>query len=175
MKNLTKLAAVMVVGVGASSVYAIDNKSPNVKQPVLEMSFDLNDKTVHSKSKILEDGKKAEIKIEPVDPYSRALNGTWKISGTNGLVSMEYYVVLSPSGKYTTVANTYGLAISGPLTSFENEQIRVVNKTETASRGAIVEGYAKFNYLQNQWVSLWTQSGGVRTTIKNDKFTTVLY
>ena len=175
MKNLTKLVAVMFVGVGASSVYAIDNNSPDVKEPVLEISFDLKDKTVHSTSKTLEDGTIAEIKVEPVDPYSRALNGTWKISGTNGLASMEYYVVLSPSGKYTTVSGTYGLAITGRLTSFDNETIRVVNKTETARRGAIVEGYAKFNYLGNQWVSVWTQSGGVRTTIKNDKFTTVLY
>lgn len=50
-----------------------------------------------------------------------------------------------------------------------------MRKTETASQPAVVEGYAKFNYLGNQWVSIWTQSGGVRASIKNDVVSTELY
>jgi hypothetical protein len=88
---------------------------------------------------------------------------------------MEYYIVLIPSGNYTTVSSTYGLAISGFLTSFENERVTIVRNTETSSAAAIVEGYAKFNYLGNQWIAVWTQSGGVRASIKNDQITTALY
>ena len=62
---------------------------------------------------------------------------------------MEYYIDLAPSGKYTTIKKTYGLAISGTLSSFDNEKINVVRRTETASKAAVVEGYAKFNYLGN--------------------------
>lgn len=88
---------------------------------------------------------------------------------------MEYYIDLAPSGKYTTIKKTYGLAISGTLSSFDNEKINVVRRTETASKAAVVEGYAKFNYLGNQWVSIWTQSGGVRASVKNNVISTELY
>ena len=88
---------------------------------------------------------------------------------------MEYYIVLGPNGKYTTIKSTYGLAITGRLSSFDNEKINIERRTETSSSPAQVAGYAKFNYLGNQWVSVWQQSGGVRAKIQNNEITTSLY
>lgn len=138
------------------------------------ISFDLHDRTTHEATLTLADGSTVTIGAEPIN-NTRALSGTWRIYGYNPLASMEYYIDLEPSGNYTRIANTYGLAISGQLTSFDNETIRVVRATETSSRPAIAEGYARFNYLGNQWVSVWTTTGGVRASIKNDTITTELY
>lgn len=60
---------------------------------------------------------------------------------------MEYYIVLGSKGKYTTIKSTYGLAITGRLSSFDN----IESRTENSSSSAPVAGYAKFNYLGNQW------------------------
>ncbi|MCY1103002.1 DUF5626 family protein [Shouchella clausii] len=157
-------------------------KSSLSENDLPSITFDYTDLRTHTDTVVLEDGTELTVGAEPVinDEISAlaALNGTWRIWGDNGLARMEYYIVLRPvssGSKYTRINSTYGLAVTGRLSSFENEKINVVRRNETSSAGAVVEGYAKFNYLGNQWVSIWTQSGGVRATIKGGKVTTKLY
>lgn len=142
---------------------------------IASLSFDLDDRRPHEKTIVLPDGNVARFGAEPVGALSRSLSGVWRVWGENGLAHMEYYMELAPSGSYTRVVNTWGLVVTGRLTGIENERINIPRRYETAWYPAIVEGYAKFNYLGNQWVSLWTQTGGVRAKIKNNVVTTELY
>lgn len=177
LRKLMAMALVVVIALSCSGVTAFAAETDNDEQetqPIVKVSFDLNDRVKHEATVTLPDGTTATVGAEPV-ATTRALSGTWRIYGYNPLATMEYYIDLAPSGSYTTITNTYGLAISGTLSSFENEKINVVRRTETSSKAAVVEGYAKFNYLGNQWVSIWTQSGGVRASIKNNVVSTELY
>jgi hypothetical protein len=144
-------------------------------EPVLSFSFNLNDRVNHEITAII-DNTEVTIGAEPVASRTRSLTGDWRIHGSNGLVSMEYYITLTPLvGGYTKITSAYGLAISAILTDFENETINIVRSNETATLPAIAEGYAKFHYLGNQWVSIWTTTGGVRATIMDDIVTMDLY
>ena len=166
---------VVIMTLVGSGMTVLAEENENSQEPIAKVTFDLDDRVRHETTVTLSDGTTATVGAEQVDGMTRALSGTWRIYGYNPFVTMEYYIVLGPSGNYTTIKSTYGLAISGTLSSFENEKINIVRRTETSSKAAIVEGYAKFNYLGNQWVSIWTQSGGVRASIKNNKVTTELY
>ena len=147
----------------------------------LTMEFDYKSNESYNKSVIV-DGKKLSLKAEPVNSYipyglrsARGVVGTWKISGSNSLASMEYYIEVIEKNGYGYISDAWGLAILGKLTSFENEKINIVRRQETRTKYAIAEGYAKFNYLGNQWVSVWTQTGGVRAKVGNGKVTQSLY
>lgn len=182
MKKIGKLLALsaMVISTLFTAGIPVSAKEiaevPVVEEPAIaSLSFDMDDLQKHEKTIVLEDGTEMTFGAEPVMKDSRALSGTWRIYGYNPLASMEYYIVLGPKGKYTTIKSTYGLAITGRLSSFDNEKINIERRTETSSSPAQVAGYAKFNYLGNQWVSVWQQSGGVRAKIKNNKITTSLY
>ena len=168
--------------VGVSPDNSMNKKSQ--KRILPSVTFDLNDLKTHTDTVILNDGTKLTVGAEPVvsenSGVSRAaaLSGTWRIWGENGLARMEYYIVLKPTysgSKYTRINNTYGLAVTGRLSSYSDEKIRMVRANETATYGAVVEGYARFNYFGNQWISIWTQSGGVRATVKGGQVTTKLY
>lgn len=159
---------------------SIDSINESVQSNDLpSVTFDINDLRSHEDTMVLDNGLELKVGAEPVGSTSRAaLTGTWRIWGDNGLARMEYYIVLKPTysgSKYTRINNTYGLAVTGRLSGYSGEKISVVRANETSSKSAIVEGYAKFSYLGNQWVSIWTQGGGVRATIKNGKVTTKLY
>lgn len=156
------------------------------KYPPIEMSFNIQDRKAHTKTVTLTDGTVLKLGAEPASAGNiegsisimAALNGVWKIWGENGLARMEYYIDLAPTyrgSNYTKITDEWGLAVTGRLSSFDNETINVVRRSETSSKPAVVEGYAKFNYLGNQWISVWTQSGGVRATISKGKLTTTLY
>lgn len=147
----------------------------NVDTDNLSMSFSANDKSVHVTEFVLDNGETIELRAEYVPTLTRSLNGTWRISGTNGAVTMVYYVTLSPSGTYTKISNYYGLSISTVFASFTNATLNLVRSTETYSLPAIVEGYAEFTYFSNAWVILFQGSGGVRTSVKNNNVTTSLY
>lgn len=147
----------------------------------LTMEFDYKSNESYNKSMIV-DGEKLSLKAESVNSYIpyrlrsvRGAVGTWRISGSNALASMEYYIEVIEKNGYGYISDAWGLAIKGKLTSFENERINIVRRQETRTRYAIAEGYAKFNYLRNQWVSVQTQSGGVRAKVKNGKVTQSLY
>lgn len=168
------LAFVMVVALSVPAFAA-----ENTELSPFAMSFDFTDRTVHMEQFELDDGTVLTVCAEPVASNSReALNGTWRIWGDNGLARMEYYIDLAPTysgSDYTKIVQTWGLAVTGRLSSFSDETINIVRTSETATKAAIVEGYAKFNYLGNQWISIWTQSGGVRATIRNGIITVELY
>ncbi len=145
------------------------------EEPLISLQFDIENRESNSTSVELEDGTTLTLSAEPVQNTRSGLNGVWRIWGDNGLAKMVYYIDLTPSGNYTSVSRTYGLSVTGRLTGVADEKINVVRRTETSSRPAIVEGYAKFNYLENQWVSIWTSSGGVRTTIRDGVVDVKLY
>lgn len=189
-KHVLKISSIICLGlivfVLTSLITSAESSSEDLTKPqsieVPEITFDYTDQTVHTDTVELEDGTELTVGAEPVinDGMSvmRALNTTWRVWGDNGLARMEYYMVLRPvssGSKYTKINSTYGLAVTGRLSSFDNEKINIVRRNETSSNGAIAEGYAKFNYLGNQWISIWNQSGGVRATIKSGKVTTKLY
>ena len=128
----------------------------------------------HEESVKLPDGSIAKITAEPINT-GRALSGVWKITGTNGLATMEYWIELEKAGLYTKIKRTWGLAITGIMTSYEDAKINVVRQMESPVLPAIVEGYAKFTYFDNPVVTLWTKSGGVRASISGNQITTELY
>ena len=182
MKKIGKLLAVSAMIISTLFTTGVPVYAKEIAEvPVAEehaiasLSFDMYDLQKHEKTIALENGTEMTFGAEPVMKNSRALSGTWRIYGYNPLASMEYYVVLGAKGKYTTIKSTYGLAITGALSSFKNEKINIERRTETSSNPAQVAGYAKFNYLGNSWISIWQQSGGVRAKIKNNKVTTSLY
>ncbi len=173
---LPYLFSLIIISFISTYVFANDEKTGRNDLPVLSLSFDINDKKQHELSSVLEDGTIVTVGAEYIEKDGeRSLSGEWRIYGSNGLATMEYYIQLIPYGNYTKISDAYGLAVSGVLTSYENETINIVRRIETSSLAAIVEGYAKFNYFGNQWISLWTKSGGVRARIKNDVITTELY
>lgn len=56
---------------------------------LLSLSFDYNDKVEHSVSKVLEDGTEITLIATPVDINDKnALNGVWRITGSNNLQHM---------------------------------------------------------------------------------------
>lgn len=176
---LKKFISVLLAFVMVFSLSATAFAAENTQTSPYSISFDFNDRSVHTQQFELDDGTILTIGAEPVASRSReALNGTWRIWGDNGLARMEYYIELAPTysgSPYTKITQTWGLAVTGRLSSFSDETINIVRASETSTKSAIVEGYAKFNYLGNQWISIWTQSGGVRATIRNAIITVDLY
>ncbi len=118
-------------------------------------------------------GSVAKITAEPINT-GRALSGSWKITGTNGLASMKYWIELEKVGLYTRIARTWGLAITGILTSYDNAKINVVRQMESPVLPAVVEGYADFTYFDNPVITIWTKSGGVRASVFGSQGTTEL-
>lgn len=128
-----------------------------------------------STSSAIIDGQIVTFGIDYIPSMARSLSETRNVWGDNGFARMEYIIELVPSGNYTRINKAYGLAVTGRLTGVSNERLTIVRSTETASYAAIVEGYAKFDYLGVVNASLWQKTGGVRTSIKNDKVTVTLY
>ena len=139
------------------------------------ISFDLNDRQEHVRRVEFEDGSYLEVGARPKASLLQSLNGTWDIWGDNGFVRMEYSIDLEPSGSYTKITDAYGLTIRAILTSYEDEDVYIVRSTETSSRPAVAEGFAKFTYLDNQWVTIWEQSGGTRASVQNDEVNVELF
>ena len=160
-KRLISLCMVMVLVFSLSAVCASAAQEAVAEQPTVSMSFDLDNRVKHEKTVRLPDGSIAKITAEPINT-GRALSGVWKITGTNGLATMEYWIELEKAGLYTKIKRTWGLAITGIMTSYEDAKINV-------------EGYAKFTYFDNPVVTLWTKSGGVRASISGNQITTELY
>ena len=170
-KRLISLCMVMVLVFSLSAVCA---SAAVAEQPTVSMSFDLDNRVKHEKTVRLPDGSIAKITAEPINT-GRALSGVWKITGTNGLATMEYWIELEKAGLYTKIKRTWGLAITGIMTSYEDAKINVVRQMESPVLPAVVEGYAKFTYFDNPVVTLWTKSGGVRASISGNQITTELY
>lgn len=87
----------------------------------------------------------------------------------------QWNIELEKAGLYTKIKRTWGLAITGIMTSYEDAKINVVRQMESPVLPAVVEGYAKFTYFDNPVVTLWTKSGGVRASISGNQITTELY
>ena len=173
-KRLISLCMVMVLVFSLSAVCASAAQEAVAEQPTVSMSFDLDNRVKHEKTVRLPDGSIAKITAEPINT-GRALSGVWKITGTNGLATMEYWIELEKAGLYTKIKRTWGLAITGIMTSYEDAKSNVVRQMESPVLPAVVEGYAKFTYFDNPVVTLWTKSGGVRASISGNQITTELY
>ena len=158
-----------LLSVGASAAQGTTTELPKVS-----MTFDFNNRVKHETTVELPDGSIAKIVAEPINT-GRALSGVWKITGTNGLATMEYGIELGKAGLYTKIVRTWGLAITGIMTSYTDAKINVVRQMESPVLPAVVEGYAKFSYFDNPVVTLWTKSGGVRASISGNQITTELY
>ena len=155
-KRLISLCMAVVLIFSLSAVCASAAQEVATKQPTVSMSFDLDNRVKHEKTVRLPDGSIAKITAEPINT-GRALSGVWKITGTNGLATMEYWIELEKAGLYTKIKRTWGLAITGIMTSYEDAKINVVRQMESPVLPAIVEGYAKFTYytLDEKW---WRES-----------------
>ncbi len=125
----------------------------------------------------LPDGSTLTLGAEPAPGATRAaLSGTWTIWGDNGLARMEYKMDLAKiNTSLTKITKLHSLKVTGRLTSFSGEKLTTVRASETASLPAKAQGYAKFSYLDNGWITVWTQSGGVAAEVKSGKVTTYLY
>ena len=142
-KRLISLCMVMVLVFSLSAVCASAAQEAVAEQPTVSMSFDLDNRVKHEKTVRLPDGSIAKITAEPINT-GRALSGVWKITGTNGLATMEYWIELEKAGLYTKIKRTWGLAITGIMTSYEDAKINVVRQMESPVLPAVVEGSAKF-------------------------------
>lgn len=125
----------------------------------------------------LPDGTTLTLGAEPDTGVGRAsLSGTWNVWGDNGLARMEYKIDLAKiNTSLTKITKVHSLRITGRLSSFSGEKLQTIRASETSSLPAKAQGYAKFNYLDNGWVTVWTQSGGVAAEVKSGKVTTYLY
>ena len=130
-----------------------------------------------SRSYELPDGTTLTLGAEPAAGVGRAaLSGTWTVWGDNGLARMEYKIDLAKiNTSLTKIAKVHSLRVTGRLSSFSGAKLQTVRTSETASLPAKAQGYATFNYLENGWVTVWTQSGGVAAEVKSGKVTTYLY
>lgn len=99
-KRLISLCMVMVLVFSLSAVCASAAQEAVAEQPTVSMSFDLDNRVKHEKTVRLPDGSIAKITAEPINT-GRALSGVWKITGTNGLATMEYWIELEKAGLYT--------------------------------------------------------------------------
>lgn len=191
MQKLKKYLAVilmstLVIGVVLDNVVNINTKaySPDLilndnRDTELSITFDLNDRRVQVQTFELDDGSVFTMIAQPLFLENRnALSGTWNIRGFNPLVKMEYNIDLAPVRKgsnYTKITNIWGLSIDAKFTSVSDERLTIVRSEENSSNPAIAESYAKFKYLDNQFVSIWTQAGGIRAKVRDGKVTTSLY
>lgn len=106
-KRLISLCMVMVLVFSLSAVCASAAQEAVAEQPTVSMSFDLDNRVKHEKTVRLPDGSIAKITAEPINT-GRALSGVWKITGTNGLATMEYWIELEKAGLYTKIKRTWG-------------------------------------------------------------------
>ncbi len=162
-----------------------------MKNNNLELEVNLDDNETKSVFKKFDDGSYISIEVEDTDSSQstqskrtrrsvrKALtyNGK-KISASNGVARQTYYINTRPHKnypQYTVLTKAYGIHTSIMLGTVENEKIRKHRTWEDKNNSIWVEGYAKFNYFGNQWLSVWQQTGGVRTKIKNGKLHVSLY
>lgn len=142
----------------------------------LRLNVDISSGESGFASTTLSDGTVLSLAVEPVagppsnariSASARALTGWYKVSGTNALAYMEYYVRLapvSPGSLYTRIAevNQNSLVINAWAgTSFTGGTIIIRRANETATQKAWVQGRAVFTYAGGAL----TLTGGVQALV----------
>ncbi len=158
------------------------DSSKYIKNNELKLEVDLNDNESKKLYKLFEDGSFISIEVEDTSPseiatYGLTYNGK-KITGSNGLATQTYYINTRPhrnNSKYTVLTDAYAISTSIIFGTIENEKIIKHRTWEDKNNPVWVDGYAKFNYFGNQWISVWQATGGVRTKIKDNKLSVTLY